>query len=204
MITLYLDGYKSFNNFKYNEDNIMPININDLNQFDVAYAKQVDFRLLQYNLNVSLNQPLQLAVKPHPVIILEILPKDNLVVCLFGQSITEQKLSELDYIHVDNDYIVVKSKLNGLTELTLFQLHSRNINLLDCTDIHFQRKKGSYILGKLSDGDIGRLALKFNNYPQIQNIIDELKEGYQVLPLELQEEDDFRLPLTKITGKIIK
>lgn len=202
MITLYLDRYKSFNNFKYNEDNIMPININDLNQFDVAYAKQVDFRLLKYNLNVNLNQQLQLATEPHPVIILEILPKDNLVVCLFGQSITEKKLKKLDYKHVGNDYIVVKSDLNGLTELTLFQIHSRNINLIACTDFHFNKKKGSYLLGKLSDGDIAELALKYNTYDQFKNIIDELKDsGYQVLPLKLQKKKKFKLPLTKITEK---
>jgi hypothetical protein len=202
MITLYLDGYKSFNNFKYNEDNIMPININDLSKFNVAYAKQVDFKLLKYNLNVSLNQQLQLATEPHPVIILEILPKDNLVVCLFGQSIKESKLKEFNYKYVGNDYIIIKSELNGLTELTLFQLHSRNINLLECTDVHFKRKKGSYILGKLSDGDIAKLALKFATYPQVQNIIDEIKkEGYQVLPLKLQKKKEFKLPLTKITKK---
>ena len=177
-------------------------NVNNLTKFDIAYGNQVDYKLLQYNLNVKLNQQLQLATNPHPMIILETLPKDNLVVCLFGQSITAQKLKEREYKYVGNDYFVVKSEHSGLTELTLFQLHSRNINLLKCTTAHFKRKKGSYILGKLSVGEITELGLMFAQYPQIQNIITELKkQGYQVLPVKEQKKKEFKLKLTSIKTK---
>lgn len=177
----------------------MPIDINDLSKFDVIYGKQIDFRLLSYNLNVQLNQTLQNALEPHPAIVIETLPKNNLVVAIFGQSITEKKLKELTYKHVPNDYIVVKSETNGLTELTLFQLHSRNINLLKCNDNHFKQKKGSYILGKLDKDEISRLKVLFETHPQVMNIINALKNnGNQVLPLSQHNKKEFKLPRTKI------
>lgn len=152
-------------------------------QSQIAYVKQVDYNNLTTQNNVEHGNILIHTNDPHPAIILNKYEDENSLLVLCGQSITEEKLEKFTYIHVGNDYIVLKSAHTGLTEDTLFQLHSRNINILKCNKTNFQKKNGSYILGTLNQIEKNTFNRKLNQYPQIHEIISYLEDnGCQILP----------------------
>lgn len=172
--------------------------IDNFKQSNIAYVKQIDFNTISTVHNVKHNNDLPISNKPHPAIILKIYEDDNLILILCGQSITKKKLEEFQYTHVTNDYIVLKSQHTGLKEDTLFQMHARNINLIDCNTNHFQKKGGVYVLGNLDDAEKSLFNKKLNQHKQILNIINYLEnEGCQILPKEEQKNELYKLPLTK-------
>lgn len=175
-------------------------------KFDIVYARQIDYNRIPHNFEYD--DTLSLSSEPHPMIVLDVLTKNHLLVGVFGTTVDTKNNH---YIFEPNDIIIKKSSTNGLTSPeTLFRFHASNINMLKYTTLNFERKTvndtgPSYKLGEINEKEKEEIKTKFESISQIQAIITAVKKSKkQILERKHHSNKDYKLTFTKLIKKYNK
>ena len=138
----------------------------------------------------------------HYMLVMASFESINKLVVILG---TSTKRDKYEYSVQKNDLIIKDDiKQAGLNCETLFSINYHTIGMIESTTQFLITPYGkeSPIVGTLSESDIKRYRYRIDKYPQITNIVKELgKTGSHMLSSEFYFDNDYRLPMTKMSNK---